>query len=217
MDGIMFDTERLTAEAMKQAGEKFGYPDIMEMLPHLMGVSAATSRKLYFYQYGAEFPYEKYIHYRQSLIDERIHREGVPVKPGLRELLTYLRREGVATAVATSTSRVHALEFIRSAGVEEYYDKIICGDMLEKSKPHPDIYLKAADALKVAPELCAALEDSPNGIKSAHAAGMVAVMVPDMISPTEELRSLTAAVVPSLGDVIPLLEQWNDPKADVLS
>lgn len=209
MDGLMFDTERLTSEATEKAGEKFGCRDIMELFPHVMGVNAKTCRNMYLAKYGPEFPYEEFQACRQSLIDGRIRKDGVPVKAGLSELLAYLRREKYAAAVATSTSRLHALEYIRSAGVEPFFDRIVCGDMIERSKPAPDIYLRAAEELKTGPRFCMALEDSPNGLRSARAAGMAAVMVPDLIPPSAELRSLAAAVVPSLSDVIALLKQWN--------
>jgi beta-phosphoglucomutase-like phosphatase (HAD superfamily) len=99
------------------------------------------------------------------------------------------------------------MKHFESAKVTGYFDQIICGDMLEKSKPDPDIYLKAAAALQVAPQDCMAIEDSPNGLTSAYRAGMKTVMVPDLVALNAELEKMLFACVPSLRDVIPLLEQ----------
>lgn len=206
MDGLMFDTEKLAVRALLETGKKFGYEGISEIVPIVTGVNAERTKKICIERMGENFPYAEFMHYRQNLIDRHIEEHGVPVKPGLKELLAYLKREGYRMAVATSTSRAHAVEYIEKAGVLPFFDTVVCGDMLKKSKPDPDIYLKAAEALGEAPGDCMALEDSPNGVASAYAAGMKTVMVPDLIAFGEEQEKQVYACVPSLFDVIPVLQ-----------
>jgi HAD superfamily hydrolase (TIGR01509 family) len=208
MDGIIFDTESLSAQAWKYAGLEIGR-DVAEMHPQAMGMNADRIKQLFQDTYGDEFPYDVF---RQNIIDytdNYIAKHGLPVKPGLYELLDYLKQNGYKIAAASSTRRDCVMEYFNRAKITEYFDEIICGDMLEKSKPDPDIYLKAAGALKIEPRNCMALEDSPNGLNSAYRAGMKTVMVPDLIRPTPELQKLLFACVPSLNEVIPLLEQYK--------
>ena len=112
---------------------------------------------------------------------------GVPVKPGLREVLTYLKEKGIKIALATSTSRKTSVLNLESAGVTAFFDTLVCGEDVTNGKPHPEVFLTAAERLGENPADCIAFEDSINGIKSAHAAGMVTVMVPDMLQPTDEI------------------------------
>ena len=91
-------------------------------------------------------------------------------------------------------------------GIDAYFDSVICGDMVKKAKPDPEIYQKASESLGIQPENCMAFEDAPGGILSAHQAGMRVIMVPDLVQPTEEIRKLTYRVCNSLADVI---EIWN--------
>ena len=213
MDGLMFDTERLAAAMTGQAGEELGIPGLRTFVRTLVGVNAAVSKRRYFERYGPDFPYDRFIRRRQELMNAAIEKNGVPIKPGLMELLRFLKRGEYRMAVATSTSRRSALPYLERAGAAPYFDRIVCGDMLEKSKPDPDIYLKAAAALGVSPAVCMALEDSPNGIRSAHAAGMRAVMVPDLFEPDAELQKLLFACVPALSDVIGLLRGGEEAEA----
>ncbi len=207
MDGLMFDTERLSAEACEQASQTLGCSSTKEIRGKTMGLTPVYSKKVFLDTFGADFPYDAFVQLEKSYMADYIQKHGLPVKPGLYELLDYLRQNGFKIAVATSTSRGSAMKNFESVKVTEYFDQIICGDMLEKSKPDPDIYLKAADALKIDPQYCMALEDSPNGLTSAYRAGMKTVMVPDLVTPNAELEKMLFACVPSLHEVIPLLER----------
>ena len=135
-------------------------------------------------------------------------RGEVPLKPGVRELLDVLDAHRVRRAVASSNERFLVESYLRGHGILERFDALVCGDMIAQSKPAPDIYLAAADALGVRPENCLVLEDSPNGLKSGRAAGMRTCMVPDRIPFTEALKPYVDDVRDSLHDVIPLIEPW---------
>jgi HAD superfamily hydrolase (TIGR01509 family) len=207
MDGILFDTERLWGEAWKHASAKLGCADASVLKPKAMGMNWTQLKQFFYESFGSDFPYEEYMRLAIEDMAENIKENGLPVKPGLYELLDYLKQNGYKIAVATSTERVRAMEYFDKAGIKEYFDGILCGDMVEIGKPDPDIYLKTAALLQIEPQKCMALEDSPNGLISANRAGMKTVMVPDTVEPTAELTKLLFACVPSLKEVIPLLEQ----------
>ena len=134
-----------------------------------------------------------------------VDKEGLPLKKGVKELLAYGKSQGYKMAVATSSSREYAMGNLIRAGIDSYFDSVVCGDMVKKAKPDPEIYQKACESLGIQPEYCMAFEDAPGGILSAHQAGMQVIMVPDLVQPTEEIRKLTYRVCDSLADVIGIL------------
>ena len=131
----------------------------------------------------------------------RLLARSVPKMPGLDALLAFLRAHGVAMAVASSTNRAQVEEYLETAGVRGFFGAVLGGDMIERSKPCPDIYLAAARALGVPPEECLVLEDSYNGVRAGAAAGCETVMIPDLAPATDEMRALAACVLPGLADV----------------
>ncbi len=207
MDGLMFNTEAMTRELWDEVGAEMGYAHVSAVMPETMGVRLGQDGGIFRRHFGPDFPFEEFIAEYRKRFAEQIETKGVPVKDGLCELLEYLKREGIPCAVASSTSRKNVLDYCDKAKVTGYFQKIICGDMVEKSKPDPQIYLVAARELGEEPGRCMALEDSPNGCLSARRAGMATVMVPDQVQPDEEMRSGLFACVSSLRDVIPLLEK----------
>jgi HAD superfamily hydrolase (TIGR01509 family) len=205
MDGLMFDTEQITHVLWDKLGEEIGYHNVSAILPETMGVRLNESAPIFKRRFGPDFPYETFVAEYRRRFAQTIRANGVPVKEGLYDLLEYLRRERFICALASSTARKKVLEYCGKAHVTEYFQTILCGDMVEKCKPDPQIYLTTARELGLAPSRCMVLEDSPNGCLAAIRAGMKTVMVPDQVQPTEEMRAKLAACVPSLRDVIPLL------------
>ena len=130
----------------------------------------------------------------------------MPLKPGIKELLVYLKENGYKVGVASSTREAVVSRQLVDAGLREYFDNLTCGDMLERSKPEPDIYLMACEKLGVKPEEAIAIEDSYNGIRSAYRAGVFPIMVPDLMHPDEEMRELAGQIFESLFDVKKWLE-----------
>ena len=114
----------------------------------------------------------------------------VPVKPGLYQLLEYLKKINCKMAVASSSPRWEVESHLKDAGIREYFCDIVCGDMIKKSKPAPDIYLRACELLKAEPGDCYALEDSKSGLLSAYRAGCRPIMVPDLWQPDEEILKI---------------------------
>ena len=131
----------------------------------------------------------------------------LPKKPGVCELLEYLKTRGVKIGLATSTREKVVLKELKDGGILPFFDVIVCGDMVKRSKPDPDIYLEACSRLHVRPSECFAIEDSYNGIRAACRAGMKAIMVPDLAKPTEEMEKLAERILPSLHEVKEYFEE----------
>lgn len=194
MDGVLFDTERISCACFFEAARQMGLTITDEAVYGCLGLNAADGREHVLRtmekQYpNRSFPYDAFRERLTALFAQKLM-EGPPVMKGVRELLDFLKESGIRMAVASSTGYDRVMSNLRSAGLEGYFQEIITGNMVEHSKPLPDIYLKACSALGVEPPEAMAVEDSPNGIKSAAAAGMITVMVPDMIAPTAELEKL---------------------------
>lgn len=206
MDGLMIDSERIGDIYSKKACKLLGYEYTSELLKKEIGMTSTNIKKLFSDYFGKDFNYDKFIKIRDKYMDKYLKENGIPVKPGLYELLNFLKNKGYKTAVATSTQRERAESYLKSIKVTEYFDKIICGDMIEKSKPDPEIYLKAVSELNVKPEECFVLEDSPNGITSAFRAGIKTIMVPDMIKPDAKIKKMLFSCVKTLEDVIEILK-----------
>ncbi len=207
MDGLMLDTEKLLAKYWMQAAREAGFP--ME-LTHVLGIrslAAVFAKPKLQGIFGDDFDYEAIRARRRELTAAHLERYGIETKKGLDELLTYLKESGRKIAVATATDRQRTELYLKQVGVYDYFDTFVCGDMVHKGKPDPEIYQTACSALGLAPEECMALEDSPNGIRSAHAAGCMAVMVPDLSEPEEDLFPFLHACVPDLCQVIDLLKE----------
>ncbi len=187
MDGLMFDTERLVYDNWQRMMDEYGYPYDIEFFKQTIGKRKAEVQNIYRSRFGDDFPYWSFADEGKARYIEQVDRDGIPVKKGLYDILDFCRENGVKIALATSTSRQTTEFNLRSAGVSDYFDALVCGEEVKNGKPHPEVFLTAAKKLGLSPESCAAFEDSISGIKSAHAAGMITVMVPDFLDPTEEI------------------------------
>lgn len=190
VDGVLFDTERLTRENWVEVGREMGWPQVGERYLEFVGQNRTDIRAKMRRFWGPDFPTEDFLVACSQRSQDRIEREGVPLKPGVREILDFLSQAGIPIALATSTSRERTLRRMELTGLGPYFQAIVTGDMIEHSKPDPEIYQLACQRLGTDPKYTLAVEDSRNGILSAHAAGMPVVMVPDLIPPTPELEAL---------------------------
>jgi len=204
MDGLLLDSERLYRKAILESAAHMGFDFPDDFYATLVGIPGKDCELLIQSRFGADFPMPSFRATCRGRLD-LLFDAGVPLKPGAAELLDYLEARGLPRAVATSTGRRTAEGHLRRAQVLHRFDAVITRDETAHGKPHPDPFLKAAAKLGVRPQHCLALEDSHNGIRSAHAAGTMTVMVPDLIDITEELRGLCVAVVRDLHDVRDML------------
>ena len=214
MDGTLFDTESVTKESLRAISRKHGErEDIDEFYPTTCGATIEKAKLLYDAFYGTDYPfygtdypfYERREEMRQWIRDF-IDTNGVPVKKGAKELLTYLKDNGYKIALATSATRASAEGHIKKAGFEHFFDATVCGDEIKNSKPHPEIFLTAAQKLGIAPENCAVAEDSYLGVESGTAAGMQVFMVPDMNPPRDKEKTLAFKICNDLLEVMDYLK-----------
>ena len=207
MDGILLDTEKVSRRSWKAQEQRFHIKNIDKVLEAVTGVNANESRRVLLATQGQDFPYEDFMRATHESFMEIVSREGVPVKPYAKEILQNLKQAGAAAALASSTDRQNVIWELRDTGLLPWLDQLVCGDMIHASKPAPDIYLAACRMMYVRPENAYAVEDSYNGVRSASAAGMKVLMVPDLLPPTEEMRRLAAGIFPSLKETWEFLKQ----------
>ncbi len=198
MDGLMFDTERVFIGAWDYAGEKLGLGKAGYMVLRTLGLNTEACDQAWRDAFGEDVDIQAMWYNTREYLEDYYSKYIVSAKKGLHDLLTYLKRKGYKLAVASSTKRAKVEHNLLDAGVRQYFDVVIAGDMVEKSKPEPDIYLRAAAELGVKPEECIALEDSRNGLLSAHAAGMPVIMVPDLWQPDETVKQFIVGPFESL-------------------
>lgn len=208
MDGLLLDTERLVKRTWTDVGTSMGYPDMGEQIYHTLGFNRAR-RKAYFESvYGPDWPDAEIVRRCGIRFNEIVTTEGIPVKTGARVLLDFLKARGIKIGLATSTSEEHAREELARSGLWDYFDGRIFGSMILNSKPAPEIYEKACEAIGVDPDHALALEDAPSGVESAYRAGLRVIMIPDMVQPTEAVKTMTWDVKENLLEVIPVIEQY---------
>lgn len=206
MDGVIFDSERLVIECWKETADKYGIADIERACIACLGVNATQTREIFKSFYGQDFPYDEYKSEMSALFHSRYDGGRLPTKPGVQELLCFLKERGIKVGLASSTRKAVVVQELTDAGLIQYFDVVVGGDMVTRSKPQPDIFLKACEELGVAPEDAFAIEDSYNGIRAAHAGALRPLMVPDLMPVTEEMQELAEAVFETLPDVREYLE-----------
>ncbi len=202
MDGLMFDSERVIQYSWNVVGQRLGYGFVGDdNILNTLGFNRDTRERYFKERYGCDFPYEDFHDAYRIVFREYVKDRGLPVKEGLYELLEVLKDRGIPAAVATSSGYEHALENLKSKEIDHYFQTMITGNMVTQAKPAPEIYLKACKALGVEPARAVALEDSYNGIRSAHNAGMCTIMIPDLLNDTSPVEDCLDCKMDSLLDV----------------
>lgn len=205
MDGVIFDSERAVMQCWKEVASRHNIPNIEKAILACTGTTMVRTREIMLNLYGADFPYDEYAKESSAIFHSRYDGGRLPMKPGVKELLSFLKEHGKKIALASSTRQQVVTDELRDAGIIGYFDRIICGDMVSRSKPAPDIFLKACEELNVSPSDSYAIEDSYNGIRAAHAGGLHPIMVPDLLPADEEMQSLAEIVLPNLTSVMEYL------------
>lgn len=199
MDGTMYDTEKLSVAGWLEASCRLHCNVKLEDFLSFRGRSAEENRSQYQQLSGTNgVDYDELRQIRVNYKKRFIGKYGLPVKRGLVELLEFLDKAGLRAGVATGTEREVAQGYWQESGVENLLKFSVCGSEVTRSKPCPDIFLAAAKAAGERPQDCLVIEDSPNGIRAAAAAGCRAVMVPDLDRPDPEVRALCEKVCEDL-------------------
>lgn len=205
MDGVLFGTESVCMKSWDYAGEVMGVGKAGYMVLKTLGMNADKAVEIIKTEFGEGFDAVKFKQIGKNYSYDYFNTYGVPEKPGLYEILDYLKNKGYKIALASSTSSQSVHHHLKEKDIEKYFDAVICGDMVEKSKPEPDIYLKACAQLNENPDNCIAIEDSKNGILSAHHAGLQVIMVPDLWQGEAETDSFLLAKCKSLTEIMSIL------------
>jgi HAD superfamily hydrolase (TIGR01509 family) len=216
MDGLLLDTERIYRRAFIAATASLGFELRDEFYQGLVGLADDECYARIQDHLGPSLPMTAYrLEFNDCM--QQFLSAGIPLKPGATELMDDLAQRGLPTGLATSTNRATAETHLRRAGLFGRFDVVVTWEDVERGKPHPDLFLKAVLEVGAAPQRCVVLEDSPLGIRGAHAAGAMPIMVPDLLPATEELRKMCVAVVKDLHEARKLLQTAGHPRPCRLS
>jgi len=210
MDGLLLDTETIALAAFHDTCEHFGVEDETKLFERCIGTYAARSEQTLREGLGGEFDHLSFACMWDAKYIQRTLNAPIPLKDGAAELLACLAELEIPVAVATSTESRRAMRKLEAVGILTHFKAIVGGDQVRNSKPHPDIYLRAAQILGVRPTKCLALEDSENGVRSA-ADAVTVIQIPDIVQPSTALRSLGHTILQSLHDVRTYEFQETEP------
>ncbi len=200
VDGLLLDSELVYEEAWRVAAKKMNISQIQEVHKKCLGLSQTDAFELMTNFYGKDFDAQFFWKYTSDWSADYMNEKGVPLKKGTKEILSYIKSKNIKTAVATSSHKNFAQNLLVKSSLEPYFDVVVFGDQVKHSKPDPEIYRLSCEKLGIDPSECVALEDSPNGIKSAYAAGLKCVMIPDRISADKEMEEICWKIFDSLLD-----------------
>ena len=187
MDGVIFDTEKVYLDIWIEVFEKYGYKMTKELYVNVMGTGRKNVIKTFLENFGDDLPIEKMYEEKDNQLFYIIENQGIPLKEGVKELFSMLKEKNYKIALATSAKRERVEKQIKDKWLKESFDAIVCGDDVEKGKPSPDIFLKAAKEIDVEPENCFVVEDSPAGIKAAFSGGMKGIHMEDLKAADEDI------------------------------
>src|SRR5437016_584017 len=205
MDGLLIDTEAVYIKAYMAGAAIMGVEMPLAFCHSMIGTPSPECDRMIQQFFGSAFRLDDFNGHVDGHAAQLLE-AGVPVKPGAVELLAFLTGRGLPLAVATSSSRRTTERHLGRAGLLGHFHALATRDDVGRGKPHPDIHLEAARRLGVAPGHCIAFEDSNTGLTAAHAAGTLAIMVPDIVPPTDEVRAKCLAVLPDLHAALGLLQ-----------
>lgn len=204
MDGVILDTETLSLMFWDKVLKSHGIEMDREKHILLMGKNSEETVKCLKEIYGEYVPIKDYYLEKGQAVIDYLEENKPGVKKGFESLLKYLIENGYKSAIATSTARWKMANRMKFLHFDEMVDCVICGDEVNKSKPNPEIFLKAAEKLGLTPEECIVIEDSKSGVEAAYNGGFRCIMVPDYKKPDEEMKEMVFKVMDSLEDV----EEW---------
>ncbi len=212
MDGVLLDTESICDRTWEIAGKEFNLTskDSERVIALCRGQNKSDTIHTLKKEFGEAFDASRFLERTSELFHEIEFSVGIKRMYWAKEALSSLK-EHFPIALASSTRKESVVRQLTNAGLIEYFDVIVTGDMVVHSKPDPEIYTTAVNELSkklnisLEPINCVAVEDSPNGLKSARDAGLTTVMIPDRIQPNPEVLKITDAVVKNLEDFTKLI------------
>jgi len=202
LDGLLLDTERLAFAAFRSVCSAFHAGDLSRVYMKCLGTNADMGTAILKDGLKGIADFDDFSLAWANEYKQLTEGRPLPLKKGVEELLGHIEKMGKPMAVATSSAYERARAKLQHSGILHFFDHIVGGDQVQRSKPDPEIYLKAASALLSEPSRCLAFEDSENGVKAAVAAGMTVVQIPDLVFPDEKLLALGHIVLESLADIL---------------
>jgi HAD superfamily hydrolase (TIGR01509 family) len=200
MDGLLLDTEGVYKRSWTEAARQLGFDLTDQIYLMLIGISVADAEKRLVEVFGSRFPIDEFRRDAKSRYEAIVETEGIPLKPGVREILEWARLKNIPCAVATSTLSDEGRVRLAKHGVLKEFRVLIGRDMVSRGKPHPDLFLSAAKALGIDPSHSLVFEDAHTGVRAAKAANMQVLLIPDMLPSTPEIEHLATHVCKSLVD-----------------
>jgi beta-phosphoglucomutase-like phosphatase (HAD superfamily) len=210
MDGLLCDTEVVYRDAMMATALEHGHDVPLSLFKRMIGLPGPSGDRKVLDHFGEAFPIIAF----NSRVMEHVGaacEAGIALKAGVVELLDHLDELGLPRAIATSSSHRAVEAHLGASGIIPRFHAVVARGDYARGKPSPDPFLTAAARLSVAPEDCLALEDSHNGVRAAAAAGMMTIMVPDLLDPTEEMEGLCIRIARDLHEVEALIRASRSP------
>lgn len=209
MDGLVLDSEVLYSRFWREACGCFGFEMRFQQSLQLRSQGQDMGQQLLWNFFGPGADYTKIREKRIELMERHVAEYGIPLKPGARELLQRLQQLGIPAAITSASPMEKIREYMDFHGLTPLFTALCSGREVPRGKPWPDIYLLGAARLGLDARDCLALEDSPAGILSAHRAGCLPVMIPDLDQPDENTLPLLYGRADGLPDIITLIERQN--------
>lgn len=208
VDGTLLDSEKIYMDTWVKVSADFGYTIPLELLLKTRAVAAPMIRKAFMEHCGEDFPYDEIVQLRRKLNEERFQTTPPEIlrKPYALQTLQTLKARGYTIAAASSTPYERSCKHLRHAGLYEFFDVLVCGDMVDRGKPAPDIFLKAAQMANTAPAQCVVVGDTPADVQGASAAGIPVILVPDQVPANAQTTALSLRVLPDLSGVPQIIE-----------
>lgn len=207
MDGLMIDSERVTYECFIKVLKKYNLSITLDFYKKSLGTTIDVGKQIYMNEYGNDFPFDQILDEVHFIMNQEFETHGVPLKPGLKELLQFLKDNQYKAIVATSSQRQRVNHILSLSNLTSYFDDSICGDEVKNGKPNPEIFLKACQKLNVLPSEVLVLEDSEAGIKAAYDGHIQVICIPDLKHPSNPYDTMPSHIFNTLHDVISFLKK----------
>ena len=210
MDGLILDTEKLYLEFGLEVFRNFGHNITEEAILGTVGLNDESTKAYYTEYLGKPVNFEEvFQEIDKKLLSASINKE-IGIKNCFFDLADYLEKNNIKKVVATSSKREKAEYMLKNAGIFDRFDFLVCGDEVLNGKPDPEIFLKAAEKLKADVKNTMVLEDSYNGLRAAKSAGMIPVMIPDLLKANEEITKIIYRETKDLNGVVKILKSYEN-------
>lgn len=205
LDGTLIDTEKLYRKYWPMALRDYGYELSDERALMLRSLGRPFAPAQFKEWYGDDFDYNLVRQRRKEYVEGHIEKYGIELRPGVKEILEYLRDKNITVAIATATDLERTTKYLEMTQISEYFTDIICATMVKCGKPAPDIYKFACEKLNKKPSECFAVEDAPNGVKSAYSAGLKVIFIPDQAPSDDSFKSMIFAEFDNINKIKSLI------------